>query len=259
MFRHSAAVVLVFLIAVTPPAVTIMALQPAGDGTGVYCETLPGVAWVVTDKPARAGQRDECEATAWLADAKGRLLVTNAHVTDRANSIRVYFPSTDRSGRVASDRAWYEAVGSGILGRVVTTDARKDLSVIQVDELPRGVKELKLALQSAPRGAAAFTIGNPASSQALWACAYGTVKEVYPLALRDGTFAGQVLECSAPAASGASGSPVVNTAGEVIGVVFATTKSARPVTLSVDAVEVRAILEAARAVTANAAAINTAR
>jgi len=256
MFRHAAAVALIF--AIVPPAITIVALQPTGEQSGVYRDTLPGVAWVVTSKPSERGQHHECEATAWVADSKDRLLVTNAHVTDRANSIRVYFPSADRGGRISNDRNWYESVGPGIFARVVATDPRKDLSVIQVEMLPVGVKELKLAIQSAPRGAAAYTIGNPYSSQALWACASGTVKEAYPLSTRDGSFAGRVFECSLASAPGASGSPVVNTAGEVIGVVFASTRNARPVTLSVDAAEVRIILESARAVTANATAINTA-
>src|SRR5262249_25594156 len=154
-----------------------------------------GVAWVVTAKPA-AGRVRECEGTAWVADAKNRLLVTNHHVTDGARAIRVYFPTSDGHGSVATSRDWYESNGPGVGGRVVAADPKKDLAVIQVDGLPGGVKELKLAGGSAEPGELAHTVGNSGSSQALWGYANGTVRSVYQMATRDGTFAGRVIESS---------------------------------------------------------------
>ncbi len=259
MFRHTTALLLTIALGFVPAANSSTAPENAVEAAGVYRETLPGVAWVVTTKPT-AGSRDQnCQATAWVADIKERLLVTNAHVTDRATSIRVYFPSADSTGRMANDRTWYEAGGSGLEAQVIASDARKDLSVIQVPKLPVGTRELRLAGQRVSRGVSVFTVGNPGSSQAMWECAAGTVKQAYPLTMRDGSFAGSVIECSVASAPGASGSPVVNAAGEVVSVVFATTRNARPVTLCIDAAEVRIVLESARLATSNPLAVNTAR
>ena len=86
------------------------------------------------------------------------------------------------------------------------------------------------------------------ADQALWGYANGTVRAVYQMASRDGTFTGRVIESSVPAGPGSSGSPVLNAAGEVIGVVFANKRNARRVTLSVDAAEVRVLLATAQAV-----------
>lgn len=239
---------------------TVLGLNPAADPVGptdggaseVYRETLPGVAWVVTARPCGCGGAREFEGTAWVADVRNRLLVTNFHVVEGARVIRIYFPTADRTGRVATRREWYESNGPGIVGRVVAADSTKDLAVIQVAELPPGTKELRLADDSPEPGAAAHTVNNAGVNEALWAYANGTVRRVYPLVTRDGTFAGRVVESSVPSGPGASGSPVVNTSGEVIGVVFAGKRDSRPVTLSVDAVEVRLVLEAAGRAVANA-------
>ena len=246
MIRLMPAAVVAALLALTPAA------NPDGAPPGhVHRDTLPGVAWVVTVKPAAAEAPREFEGTAWVADAGRRLLVTNHHVVDLARAIHIHFPTECRAGEVATARDWYEARGPGIVARVVAANPLKDLAVLQVRQLPAGVKELRLAGGAAP-GELAHTVGTASTSQqALWSHATGSVRTVYQLATRDGKFAGRVFESTLPAGPGASGSPVVNAAGEVIGVVFAARADDRPGTLSVDAAEVRALLEAAnRAITA---------
>jgi S1-C subfamily serine protease len=245
MLRLTATIVLTAVVGLNPTTGPLTG-SGAGDAAVVYRETLPGVAWVVTAKPC-AGHIRACEGTAWVADAKNRLLVTNHHVTAGAKAIRVYFPAANDRGTVATCRDWYESHGPGVAGRVVAADPKTDLAVIQVDGLPDGVKELKLAGGSVAPGELAHTIGNAGSDQALWGYANGTVRAVYQMASRDGTFAGRVIESSVPAGPGSSGSPVLNAAGEVIGVVFANKRNARRVTLSVDAAEVRVVLASAQA------------
>jgi putative serine protease PepD len=240
MLRATAAVVLTALIGLNPMAAPVARTEAEGV---VYRQTLPGVAWVVTEKSAAAGQPRVVEGTAWVADVRQRFLVTNHHVAAKGDAVRVYFPTEGQLGEVATSRDWYETHRPGIPGRVVAANEKKDLAVIQVPELPPGVKALKLAGESPTPGETTYTVGNAGSNQPLWGCANGTVRGVYNVTRPD--FVGRVVESSVPADRGASGSPVVNAAGEVVGVVFARTRDGRSVTLCVEAAEVRSLLEQA--------------
>lgn len=239
MLRVTSAVILTAVVGANPMAAPGTRTESEG---GVYRQTLPGVAWVVTEKAAGASGPRVVEGTAWVADVRQRLLVTNHHVIDKAQKIRVYFPAQGRSGEVATSREWYEAHGVGILGRVVVVNEKNDLAVIQVDELPPGVKALKLAGGSPTRGEPTYTVGNGGADQPLWVCGHGSVRGVYDRATRDGKFAARVVESSLPADRGASGSPVVNSTGDVVGVVTARLPGTKPVTVCVEAAEVRALL-----------------
>ena len=124
MLRLTAAIVLTAVVGLNPTTGPLTG-GGAGDAAVVYRETLPGVAWVVTAKPC-AGHIRACEGTAWVADAKNRLLVTNHHVTAGAKAIRVYFPAANDRGSVSTSRDWYESNGPGVAGRVVAADEQLD-------------------------------------------------------------------------------------------------------------------------------------
>jgi S1-C subfamily serine protease len=242
-----------FRLLVAAGLAALIGLSPAAGPVGqervtrgqVYRDTLPAVAWVVTVKPTAEEQPREFEGTAWVADSRNRFLVTNHHVVALARAIHLHFPTEDRPGEVATARGWYESRGPGIVARVIASNPLKDLAVIQVNRLPTGVRELKLADGGPTPGELAHTIGTAGTNQALWGYSNGSVSLVYQMATRDGRFAARVFESTLPSGPGSSGSPVVNAAGEVIGVVFAARRDNRPGTLSVDAGEVRALLEVA--------------
>lgn len=224
-------------------AVVVLALAPLSaqtnpvDGSGLYKQTLPGVAWVVTERRDGAAF-----STAWVADAKNRLLVTNNHVVDRSTKLRVYFPQME-NGKTVAEREWYERNGTAFPAEVVAADPKCDLAVIQVEKMPEGVKELKLAAGGPEPGSVVHTIGNSGSSPALWVFTSSNVRQVYRSRFRG--FDGVVVETSLATDKGASGSPVLNPAGEVVAVVYAQTDTGRLVTLSVDASEVKTILKTA--------------
>lgn len=244
MVRLSAALALAALVGFNPPAAPVAPSEP--DENALYRQTLSGVAWVVTTRSAQEpALAAEFEGTAWVADDGLRLLVTNYHIVDAARVVRVHFPVQDRTGALVANRDWYEANQAGVVARVVAANPLKDLAVIQVKHLPTGVKSLKLAGCAAKPGELAHCVGIAGPKQNLWVCSNGSVGGVFQLITDDGKFSGRVFESSIAAGPGASGSPVVNAAGEVWGVMFAKRGSSRPVTLIVDVVELKPLLEEA--------------
>ena len=237
-------------------AATVIALSPVAGSVaradaGVYKQTLPSVAWVLTEKPD-AKKPGMYEGTAWVVDRENRLLVTNHHVVDGAERVKVYFPQR-RNGKLMTDREWYVRSGRGFRAKVVVADARRDLAVIRIDAMPEDVRELKLADGSPEVGDEVFTVGNPGLEDDLWVGNRSTVRSVKQetILTREGNrFEGTRQESKLAISPGASGSPVVNAAGEVIGVVFAGDfpKAGEPAarTFSVDVTEVRAVLAKAR-------------
>jgi len=89
------------------------------------------------------------------------------------------------------------------------------------------------------------SIGNPATSQALWVYTNGTVRSVYPkkLITNAGEHEFKVVETDSPINEGDSGGPVVNAAGELVAVTQAYTNNGRLVSYSVDVTEVKKFLE----------------
>src|SRR5581483_10453949 len=89
--------------------------------------------------------------TGALVSVDKRLLVTNFHVVEKRSQVLVFFP-VFRNGEAINDPLHYRrnADRLGIPGKVIHTDARQDLAVIQLEKLPEGVRALPLARQ-APR------------------------------------------------------------------------------------------------------------
>jgi S1-C subfamily serine protease len=138
-----------------------------------------------------------------FAFAPGRVM-TNAHVVAGTKSLRVVTAESDRS---------YEAT-------LVYFDPDMDLAVLDVPDLP--VDPLMFA-GDAQRGDSAAVLGYPENGGLQTTPA--RVREQLAAPGRDiygeGTVVREVLSLRADVRSGNSGGPVVNTDGQVIGVVFA--------------------------------------
>jgi hypothetical protein len=218
---------------------------------GVYKATLPSTTWIVTKVDGVTSK-----GTGVLVNAEKKLVVTNFHVVGEARTAIVFFPDLRDGEPVVSPRHYTDNYTQfsgdlsnekslGILGFVRAVDRKRDLAVVELSRLPEHAKEIKFAEKSASGGVQIHSIGNPATSQALWVYTNGTVRSVYPkkLITNAGEHEFKVVETDSPINEGDSGGPVVNAAGELVAVTQAYTNNGRLVSYSVDVSEVRKFLE----------------
>lgn len=217
---------------------------------GVYDRIRPAVVWIVSIRDAD-GKITGAEGTAWVVDKQNRLLVTNNHVVEGSTRMLVFFPQW-KDGKLITDREWYARHGKRIDVRTVVANPVKDLAVVQAEEMPEDAGELRLASNSSTTGDSVFTLGNPGHREELWIENRSVVRAVEwnVIVTKQGSRFEGVYQASGLAISGgASGSPVVNAAGEVVAVIFAgNAVENRPATLtvSVDVTELRKVVAAAR-------------
>lgn len=241
MFRPAllAAVVAVF---------TMSPVRVLAADSDIYKKIAPAVQLILTDE----GEGMIGRGTGFVVDKPNGLMTSNHHVINTAREIRVYLPEY-RNGKLISDWQWYWRNGKSYAARVVHTDPSRDLAVLKVDGLPKSVGELPLADASATAGEEVYTVGHPSNAKAMWIGHAGVVQSVKfsPALLDNGQkFRAVAQKSDLQVYRGASGSPVVNEAGEVVGVVShgkfdKATKEAEEVS-SVDVSELRKVIQLAK-------------
>jgi tetratricopeptide (TPR) repeat protein len=211
----------------------------AKEAKEIFKNTLRSTAWVIQPNGADAGS-----GTGWLASKKDKLLITNRHVVGNHADVIVIFPEF-RHGRLIAERNHYVRAARRIAGKVLYTEAQRDLAVIQLATVPDETQEMKLAPQSPENGEEIHSIGNPGISHALWVYTHGRVRSVY-LTEREGRtareFHARVIESDAATNPGDSGGPVVNENGELVGVHVSMHRFGRLMSQSIDASEVKEFL-----------------
>jgi serine protease Do len=220
---------------------TLAGTSPGADplpNRSIYQQTVRAAAWVRASKGAGAG---------WLADAKARLLVTAAHVVGKDQVVNVYVPEF-KDDRVIAERSHYERNGKAIAGKVISRDARRDLVLLELDEVPPSAAALKLAAESPGVTDRLHAIGNTSSSQGLWAYHTGLIRQVARLKenSKGVQIDAMVIISQTPINDGDAGGPVVNDRGELVGVATMNVASSRLVGLCIDVSEVREFLARAR-------------
>jgi S1-C subfamily serine protease len=166
------------------------ATVPALDLTTLARRARPSVALIVVYD--RRGN-EVCTGTGFVVSADGRLL-TNHHVMAEGVSASVRF----ENGTVLP------------VQRILAEDERNDISVIQVRA--RDLRPLPLGdTGSMEPGERVAVIGSPLGLE-------GTLTEGIVSAIREISGWKRCLQISAPISSGSSGSPVLNAAGEVVGI-----------------------------------------
>ena len=206
----------------------------------IYHKLLPSTCWVVHE--IRVGSESGLSlGTGWVVDARRRLIVTNHHVVDGVDVVRVGFPIM-KDGRVVNDaRAYLNGVDL-ITGTVIDRSPQRDLALIQLATIPAAAPAVTLATESPDPGERVFTIAAMAQGdENFWDFTSGNVRLVSRQHLANGQIAG-VVETDMPFNRGNSGGPVVNDRGELVAVVEGARKDARLVSLSVAVDEVRGYL-----------------
>lgn len=160
-------------------------------------------------------------ASGWVVDVEKRWLVSCQHVVGTRAEVDIVFPIW-KDDRLVQDRKYYVGTAPRYKGKIISTDTKRDLALIQLDALPAGLEAMKLAKASGHPGDNLHMIGNPAASGAMWNYTTGTLRAVYQKRF---TYKGTQHEVDAligetqlPGNPGDSGAAVFNDQGEVVGV-----------------------------------------
>jgi serine protease Do len=217
------------------------AASPAEANPAVQ-RALRGTGWIVV--PRGQGPNATSSGTCWVVDQERRLVVTNWHVVREFLDIRVYFP-TYHEGRVITAVDHYRKNVTPLRGRVIATDARRDLALIQLASLPDDVRALPLAPQSPNPGQTVYSIGNSTrKSGRLWGSFTGKVRSV---AFEEkklgevGVVKVRRILSDSGGGRGDSGGPLFDGQGQLVGVRHAHGREPLLV-YSIDVTEVRAFL-----------------
>ncbi|MBY0527728.1 MAG: serine protease [Gemmataceae bacterium] len=195
----------------------VAGLAPAADADFIdYKFPLPSTALVLVGNSQGSG---------FVVDRGDRLLITNHHIAGGAKEVQVVFPLLD-NGRVLVKREHYLKKAPRIKGQVLASDAKIDLALIQLESVPAEVPALRLASASPRIGELTHMVGNPGNSTHAWVRGDGTVSAVSATQMRyeNGQKVGaRVIELKADGhmGAGASGGPVVDNRGDLIGVMAA--------------------------------------
>ena len=213
MVKHQKIIVLILAIAlITYSAQGVSHAQnlPANQ---VYAEAMHSVVWINHIDNAYQG-------SGVLIDKDKRFVVTNAHVTEGAKWVEVFFPVPDLDGMLIQSRDYYETnyeflerLGYATSGRVIAEDVTRDLAIVELTGLPATAREIRHdfnpLLPLTPRiGETVHILGNPGELD-LWRWTPG---------LYQGLDAGWLF-LNANVLGGNSGGPVLNAQGMLIGII----------------------------------------
>lgn len=151
----------------------------------LFCQAV-GLAQQVDRRKLFTGNIKACvgvmtaggPASGWVVDVDKRWIVTCQHVVAARDEVEIIFPQF-KDGKLVQDRGYYLKTAMRIKGKVLSVDPKRDLSLIQVDALPKGTIALHLATDSGQPGDNVHLIGNPAASGAMWNYSTGTLRTVY--------------------------------------------------------------------------------
>jgi serine protease Do len=201
-------------------------------GPAVYRERVNGVVLLASTKTVGTGV---------VVSAQGDI-VTNDHVVRDAHKaqggewIAVWFKPAD-SPRPAKDQF--------LLAKVVQRDARRDLAHLRLAQtMPATASVVPLATAVPDVGQLVFIIGHPKTF--LWTFAQGIVSQIrpdYQWRYDDGVArSATAIQTQAAVEPGASGAPLLDDKGAVVGIVVGSAAEAQGVYFAVSVQHVRELL-----------------
>jgi S1-C subfamily serine protease len=193
----------------TPPPLPVASALTAAtsdgvDVAGVLATMAGSVVSIDTTVQVRQGRyvaTGQGAGTGVVIDATG-LVLTNAHVVDGARTVAVRLPD-DTASRPA---------------RLLATSPSNDLALLQVED-PRGLRAATFSpSESLAVGDAVVAIGNALALEGDLTVTRGIVSALgRSVALPSGTI-DNMIQTDAAISSGNSGGPLVNAAGQVVGI-----------------------------------------
>ncbi len=222
-------------------------------GTDLYPHVLKSLAWVVVNVP----KRGQGSGSGTLVDRKNRLVLTNHHVVDSADQIRIFFPIYENEKLIAEKNAYLDVKlvkrSEIIKGTVLASDQRRDLALVVMDrDPPDGIDSLPLSRKSVVPLQDVWSFGSPGAGGTLWQSVTGTVRgEPYKKQWQSGDPSGahlythdaMAIETQVPTNPGDSGGPLVNDRGELVGVTHGFRHGSQLLTLFIDVSEARQFIE----------------
>jgi len=146
------------------------------------------------------------------------IIATNYHVIEGSDGLSI---------KIANGETYLNVT-------VLAADQRRDLALLKIPAV--GLNALTFApVDSASVGDSIYAFGNPLGLEGTLSSGIVSAKRIW-----DGV---QILQISAPISSGSSGGPVVNTAGQVIGVSTAGMDDGQNLNFAMPAKHVQAMLE----------------
>lgn len=243
MRSRSCWLLLSFFLALT--GVPVIAAEPK-DGASIYKDAVPSVVWIHSSR-----NNGMATGSGSLIDKERRIVLTNFHVVQDNPKAKIFFP-VFRDGQPIAEKDYYKdrAKRLAIEGRVIALDKKADLALIRLESIPSDVAAISLAGSSPTPGANVHSIGSAGKSDALYGYVKGTVRQVYrkdwkaELAPRKiASFSAKVIETDSPTNPGDSGGPLLNDAGELVGVTQGGAINAQLISTFIDVSEVKSLLQ----------------
>lgn len=169
----------------------------SADYTELYDNSRNGVVGIIV-----VAENGTSGGTGFIYDEDGHI-VTNAHVIANADRIEVQYSNGD----------WVKAT-------VIGVDADSDLAVLRPEKAPESAEPLDMSEENPERGDRVMVLGSPLDldETVSHGIVSGTGRE---LRRSNGFVIPDIVQTDAPVNPGNSGSPVVDTDGDVVGVVSA--------------------------------------
>jgi len=214
-----------------PPA-TVIQDAPAG-GQQVYKDLLDSTVMIINYRKENGQWRGRYGiGTGSLIDKEKKLIVTNHHVVHGAKEVFIFPPIVRDDARVWEKSEYKKLIAkydgsansAAIKGRVIVSDERRDLAIVQLEKLWPGADIVQLTKSTIEPGQTVHSVGNPGASDACFIYTHGKVRQVYKKEWRSrgGTnifsHKARIVETQSPTNGGDSGGPMVNDAGELIAV-----------------------------------------
>jgi tetratricopeptide (TPR) repeat protein len=160
---------------------------------------------------------------AFLVSRADRLLITSQRTLGQSSEVEVAFPVIE-NGKALVRRDALQQKARKVKANVLVSDPHRDLAILRVATLSDAVPELKLAAKSPEPENSVRLLGAAPKATMAWAYSSSTVSAVGPqqLSYSDGqAVKARFVDLNAEGklAKGLSGGPVINEAGEVVGVV----------------------------------------
>jgi S1-C subfamily serine protease/tetratricopeptide (TPR) repeat protein len=227
----------------------------------------PGPAARSTDSPVRPDVRALAAGTVWvrpratdgraagvLIDADRRLVLTSATAVGSEPVVEVVAPRRVLGRLVPEADGYRDLLGLRlschcVAGVVLARDPDRDLALIELDSVPPDLCQVGLASTTPRMGEPVACMSHPTGLDLLWMYSAGTVRSIGSVAIgRDSVEPAKVRAAllQLPQQEGASGAPVVNASGELVGIIAARGAARQDVAYAAVPDVVRAFLKAAR-------------